>query len=617
MDPKLLNIILCIPFAIVFIIAAILFLVSGYKRGIWRALISFGVTVVSAAISLVLAKIISKPLSEVATGLVKNMDIGDLPISEEMFFSLVSSVVSAVVAIILFSVLLFIFCLVGKILAAHLKSDKLRVEKKSLKWAGLGVRLVDAVVYTLLLVLPLYGSLATYAPTIEVLMSTSGSEESKAIVETITKNPIVQASGSGPASLVYGELSKIEVGKAEIDIVGVTTAVTELKGRVDKITSAKTQEEKKESAEELIDYAREELIDKDWFYDMVIGGVGEIKNEILKEAPEGIEEDVLMEAFELLDVTKEEFEENADVVLDFAHWILEEDLIDNPDVTEEQMEEVLGKIGELINSTDKMVEVKSFLTKFMVMKFMETDAQKARGEAILQKIISTEKADKDDYLADAEFLMALMSASSRKSLAQALVLHPEVSEDEVSDWLSETEVDFGPESDMSGATTSIKPASEVEIYLSGSRVEFVGETVMVMTKDSGEVMVYDMDGKKTYTVDSNGNVTDVEEMGGMGGTTILPGFGGEGGTGTIIGPSGGNAGGATFVGEMKDAKDVKIYQNGKKVSFQSETVTIYDMDTGRMVLDANAGLGYMIDNNNNVTDVVNVTSGGSMVLPIG
>ena len=126
-----------------------------------------------------------------------------------------------------------------------------------------------------------------------------------------------------------------------------------------------------------------------------------------------------------------------------------------------------------------------------------------------------------------------------------------------------------------------------------------------------------MDGQKTYTVDENGNVTDVEEMGGMGGVTILPGFGGEGGSGTIIGPSGGNAGGATFVGEMKDAKDVKIYQNGNKVVFQSSTVTIYDLDTGRMVLDENAGLGYMIDKNNNVTDVVNVTSGGSVMLPVG
>ena len=241
MDPKLLNIILCIPFAIVFMIAAILFLISGYKRGIWRALISFGVTIVSAAISLVLAKIISKPLSQIATGLIKNMNIGDIPVSEEMFFSLISGVVSSVVAIILFSVLLFIFCLVGKILAAHLKKDKLKVEKKSLKWAGLGVRLVDAVVYTLLLVLPLYGSLATYAPAIDMIMSTSGDEESKVIVETITKNPIVQASGSGAASLVYGELSKIEVGKAEIDIVGVTTTVTQFKDHVDKITNAKTK----------------------------------------------------------------------------------------------------------------------------------------------------------------------------------------------------------------------------------------------------------------------------------------------------------------------------------------------------------------------------------------
>ena len=53
----------------------------------------------------------------------------------------------------------------------------------------------------------------------------------------------------------------------------------------------------------------------------------------------------------------------------------------------------------------------------MVMKFMETDEQKARGEAILQKIISTEKADEEDYIADAEFIMALMSANSRRRQA--------------------------------------------------------------------------------------------------------------------------------------------------------------------------------------------------------
>ena len=115
------------------------------------------------------------------------------------------------------------------------------VEKKSSGMAvgGAAVRLVDTLIYTLLLLLPLYGTLGVYGPTAVMaveLVSTegelgdgSGSMGSLySILKTVSEHPLVTLTTAGPVVRVYEELSSFDVGDTKVSPVEMMKTATEL-----------------------------------------------------------------------------------------------------------------------------------------------------------------------------------------------------------------------------------------------------------------------------------------------------------------------------------------------------------------------------------------------------
>lgn len=426
MSPALLNAILWIPFGIVLLIATAIFLTSGYKRGLWRALLSLAATVVSTALSLLFANWIAPVISGAVVSVLPPLDVQELPLPEELVLDLIRGVIGVVLALILFSVFLCVLSIIIKSVCNHAAGGKLAVNSKGLKWAGLGVRLVDAVVFSLLLVLPLYGTLAAYGPTAQVLVRFQAEEkdETAEYFDAVVSHPVVQASRSGPVSWVYGELSAVEVGGTKLDIASVAASAEGLISRMEVLSNA-SEEEMLPLVKEMIGYVRENVIEQDWCYDLVVDQLlGQMKQTMEASIP-AEDRELLDELLEICDVSKEQFRDNADELLAFAEYMLEEQLMEENPETLIENEAFLEKLGDLINSTEQAVALKNLLIVTAVQEEMcGGDAEMANQ--LVQQFLNSSPTEESKRVQEAKALLMIFAASDSAGMAQALQMHPQM-----------------------------------------------------------------------------------------------------------------------------------------------------------------------------------------------
>ncbi|MBQ4323029.1 MAG: CvpA family protein, partial [Clostridia bacterium] len=204
MNPELLNLLLFAPFLLVVLITGLIFCIKGYKQGLWRALISLGITVVATVLSLLLSRLLAGILSGPILGMIPEIDLGDMAAFNDFAQSFVQGLVQEVLAILLFGIILFICLVVLKIVGNHVKRDFLKTESKGMKWGGFGIRVLDTVVVTILLLLPLYGTLATYVTPAAKVSEMAWGADSTAVklLSQVANNPIVSLYKAGPAAWV-------------------------------------------------------------------------------------------------------------------------------------------------------------------------------------------------------------------------------------------------------------------------------------------------------------------------------------------------------------------------------------------------------------------------------
>lgn len=443
MNPSLLNMILWIPFGIVLLIVSLIFLISGYKRGLWRALLSLGATAVSTVLSLLLANWIAPMISGAIVSAIPPIDAGALPLPEETILELVRGMIGVVLALLLFSVFLFFISIIIKSICNHAASGKLTVKNKGLKWAGLGVRLVDAVVFSLLLVLPLYGTLAAYGPAAQALMNLQEeqTDQQTAYIETVVSHPVVQASRSGPVSWVYEELSAVEFGGSKIEIASMASSLEGLISRMDALSKA-SEEEMLPLVKDTIAYVREDVIEQDWCYELVVEQLlGQMKQAMQTSIP-AEDRELMDELLEICDVSKEQFRENADELLAFAEYMLENRLMEQDPEALIADETFLKKAGDLMNSTQQAVALKNLLIMTAVKEELYMgDAEKANQ--FVQQFLSSEPTEEALRTQEAKALIAIFTASDPIEMAQALAMHPAVGDALADQWIPGYMIQFG------------------------------------------------------------------------------------------------------------------------------------------------------------------------------
>lgn len=426
--PTLVYALLFIPFGLLLVIFAAIFLTVGYKKDLGRSLVSLAASAVALVVSLLLAKLLGWLLSGGAASLLSGL----LPAEEGMGGSLVQSVAQsaaqAVLSFVLFGLFFIIALIVLKSVGKKIswdKLDKLNTGTAKTKVAGMGVRLVDALLVVLMLLLPLYGTLAFAVPPVSAVMdlsvtrfmkgdtpalsdgiadeadglsydaeelledyATSDREETpsadsdaemRELVKAVEGHPVLALYKYGPADWVYSSLSSVSMNGQTIDIA---RAAKVLEGLLDRLMAFVEAQEDPDgqkilgACEELVSYTRRNVVEERWFYNIVMAVLGEMDKAVAQLPDDGEETgfesglETYKQIRSLADMSYADFKSNGVAVLGFAEYILKSDLLqtlqEDPESLFSQemtktMEEVGTRVGGLINHSKQAVVLKKLV----------------------------------------------------------------------------------------------------------------------------------------------------------------------------------------------------------------------------------------------------------------
>ncbi len=426
---------LFVPFFLVLTIFAIVYLINGYKRDFGNSLISLAATLITIGVSLLLAKLISRVVSGPIVSLLQPMVTNILSEFGTLGISLVEAVIEVFLAFFLFELFFVIGIAVLKTVGKNIKSsklDKLNPGKDGTRIAGMGIRAIDAVLVTMMLLLPLYGGIAMAAPPAAAIarmgenivapqeqndipleqfevdepsddmlqqagdfplakidvkvqsavvlkqrggFATSQLEAAEPsisdMVEAVANHPVLAPYKYGPGSWIFSSLSNFSMNGKSMDIAA---AINSLTGMLDRVLvcweaiAVEDAEATVDAAEDLLEFTREEVIYQEWSYDIVMALLGEVDDFVESNSLELYgEEEELLELYEqlrpLLDMTFDEYTENAEGVLDFAVWLVEmygkygnEAL--SPEGPVRQDKELYVRLGEVLNQSEQAVGLK-------------------------------------------------------------------------------------------------------------------------------------------------------------------------------------------------------------------------------------------------------------------
>lgn len=203
----ILFLLLLLPILIPLLVLLPVQMVKGYKRGVYRALISLGCSVVAGALSVFFAKIFADIVSTLVLKSALNGLISLIPIDlsdiSEMLGSLtystgaVRGLLSFLLALIFYFVLLIVLLSVSKPVVDVLVKLPLAASSKKMgmKVGGLFIGVADAVIIALLLVLPIYTIIGNGVSVIETASDAveSSLNASETTAENENDNAVIRA----------------------------------------------------------------------------------------------------------------------------------------------------------------------------------------------------------------------------------------------------------------------------------------------------------------------------------------------------------------------------------------------------------------------------------------
>lgn len=401
MSPQLLSVLLWIPFAIVALIAGLIYCIRGYKKGLWCALGSLGAVVLSTVLSVLLARLAAAAAAPAVAGYVPVNVSGDLE-SAVAQVMLVSGV-TVVLSILLFGLMMLILTpvfswIIGKLLGKHLITDS-----KTYRWLGLATGFVSALVFTLCWLSPLYGTLATAAPVAQSVMVMEETEQAKPYVDSVSNHLLVKVSGSGPVALVYDNVSRMSVGGSTVSLMEMSDAMKETFALVQQIQTAQDPAQLTQLSTQVVDLVRTYFVDQDWFYTLFRETVAQLKTVVADSASEDAQ--YYRDMLALADMSEDEFRSTMNTVLDFAVFALEKDVFTmakNLSVTEIYQSGVIQELGEVFNSSDRIVELK----KLTMAKLLQKDGLTyAQALALLDEYGVGKLTEEKDQMREVEALL--------------------------------------------------------------------------------------------------------------------------------------------------------------------------------------------------------------------
>ncbi len=479
MSATVVNIILWGVFLIVLLVSGGVFCVSGYKKGVWHALISLGTTLVAFALSLLLANVIAPVLTPAVSGLLRSEEAVSSSLKDLLLAVATDGVVESALSLLLFVVFLLLLTVVLKIVGSKLQKNRFFTPEKGLRYAGLGVRVADALVFTALLILPLYGTLSVYASAAQSVLDfgafttsiasqtpspsgdTSVTEDAatdmalyqpvsaaRMSIKTVSEDvemidseqsaymemlagvnahPLVTVANVPPMQAVYSGLSAFETSDGNVEIIEIVSAADELLFRLENLIGKDVADYGKEE-QEFIDFLRDEVMQTEWFYALYSECLVQAQDMLAyTQADTAFTEELFM----TLQLSKEEFDATCVPLLDFADYLLSSRLINEmirPNVDAEILYEkgLFNEIAKLLNSNEQMAALKALLLQDIVEFLFEQDP--VIVQTLKDRITCAPLTDAAQLEAEAEAIVAaLQNAASWQRIGgtnkATLVMH--------------------------------------------------------------------------------------------------------------------------------------------------------------------------------------------------
>lgn len=406
MTPQMIQIALWIPFIFVAAITLPVFCSAGYRRGAWNALASLAATVLAAVASVLLARALAEPVSRPIVAALQEVLASR---GGGMGAMLVQGVICVLMAMGLYFLLMLVLTALFKYITRALWGEELQRSESGMRWGGLMVRLFDGVLYALLLLLPIYGSLGNVLPMLSAVTDLSEADpEAHQALAAVTQHPVAKASSVGPLKIVYGELAVVPTENGDISLVEVTESVTGTVERYQMLEEAMLSGEvTMEQIDDLLAFARDELLHQEWVY----SGYRQMLDSL---PPEAYEDEASAQLLQLMKMDRKDFIKNADTILSVVQYALEEGVVEGLEKNPDQAVEILydsgmmDRLGEMINSSEESIALRDLLIRETVTGLCRKDESAQRR--LMASYDSQLHQDKASRLADTEAMLLIASA---------------------------------------------------------------------------------------------------------------------------------------------------------------------------------------------------------------
>ncbi len=415
---SVISLALWVPFALVLLVTGIGFCITGCRRGLLRSLISLGATAAAALLSLLLARVACKPLGKALWDQLRGYVINE---STAMAEDLIFGLMNAVLAVMLFSVFFFFLVILCKALSGLLLKNR-----KGMWFGGLAVRLVDAVLYTLLLLLPLYGTLAVYAPAVQtvVAMLPEGQVDPQIenILAILTGHPVTRLSRNTPVMAVYQALSGVETENGTLDTVSLVTTMNEIIQLAQEIREdAKNGQFDPAKADLLVKSLRENAIDQKWCYTAYL----DLVDILATAANQASEDQRLQQLLALMDMDRASFQKNASAILDTLEYALQPEVFTalsqegGDTVSVLYATGLMDQVGKMINTSQESTGLRDLI--------LHSSLQDSPWAELLSGYTGQLHTDPLLQRQDAEVMLLLTGGGSELDTLAALLRLPGIS----------------------------------------------------------------------------------------------------------------------------------------------------------------------------------------------
>ena len=463
MDINTINLILWAPFGVVALLATLVYGIKGLRKGPVPALVSLGALLLSTLISVFAARMLATMAAPALLEIVPADTLAEGAAFSGMIEMLLYSLVATLLALVIFMGLFFVLTpVVGALCKLILRK---KWEPKPLtgghRAGGAAIGLATALVYALVLLLPLYGSLAAYAPVVRSALDMlpadaitmeapqpqvrqlstavqpladtepqpySEMQMLREILDAILQHPLVEISSSAPVQSVYQSLSQVSTQEAPVNFAEMADSMQVFAEKVAAVTQAPEGEEQLAAVRELVAYLQSDVLQQEWAYGVYAAAIEELPA-MMADGADPMMESMLAEATDVLAFTREEFVENMSVMLDFAQVVLEQPVLDA--LEQEDLEAILdsGVLQELVatvNATPKMAELKNLGYRI----FMEAAGEEAgeQTRAFAEKYPLPQLTDPEQQAQELDAFMVLLGLDNSREPADFFLMHPALGE---------------------------------------------------------------------------------------------------------------------------------------------------------------------------------------------